>query len=325
MNNKRIFIRCIGVICGAFVASSLLSCGGNSGSGTQEGTKPQPPPFFIGNHAKTTYIHDDFALYWNQLTPESEGFWGQIENTRGQYDWRKLDTLYRFAEQYGLPVKAHTLISRDIAPNWLSGLSPGLLAEEMESWIRDYCARYPNTSMINVVYNAMPGHSNTGVFANAMGQGWVVQSFQWAREYCPDSVLILDDYALLSTDTEAFIEWVAPIISSGFVDAIGVQAQELEGVSVQTINANLDKLSALGLPIYISEWDIGEEDDARQLDIMQQQFPILYNHPSVAGITYWGYIAGHQFTPNVHLLNEDGSPRPAMVWLQNYLEKNPKD
>lgn len=321
MNNKRIFVFVSGII----ITSGLAACGGQSDSNPVNEPNPALPSFFVGNNANTRHIREDFSVYWNQLTPEFQGFWGQVENIRGQNDWQYLDTLYQFAEQHNLPVKAHALISQDFAPAWLSSLPPALFAEEMETWIQDYCARYPNTPMINVVYNAMPGHSSTAVFAKALGEDWVVQSFKWAREHCPNSVLILDDYALLSTDTDAFIDWAAPVILSGFVDAIGTQAQSLENVDTSVIAANLDKLATLGLPIYISQWEIAEEDDAQQLTIMQQQLPIFYNHPSVAGITYWGYVENQQFTQNVYLLNEDDSPRPALTWLQTYLEDHPRE
>lgn len=325
MNNKRIFFRRHTGVYGVIAALSLSACGGQKDSNPIGESGPELPPFFFGNSATTNHLRDDFSTYWNQMTPEFQGFWGQVENIRGQHNWQHLDALYDFAEQHDIPVKAHALISTDLAPAWISGLSAAIVAEEMESWIQDYCTRYPNTPMINVVYNAMPGHSSTTVFAKALGENWVEQAFKWAREHCPNSVLILDDYALLSTDTEAFIAWATPIISSGFVDAIGAQAQLLEAVSTTAIVTNLDKLETLGLPIYISHWEISEADDAAQLAIMQQQLPIFYNHPSVAGITYWGYVEGQQFAQNVHLLNNDDSPRPAMTWLQNYLEEHPRD
>jgi len=312
-------------VCGVLVTSTLLSCGGNSTSNTPGDTKPQLPAFFVGNHMNTANISEDFSSYWNQLTPEFEGFWSMAENIRNQYTWEKLDTIYAFAAQHNIPVKANALISKDLAPAWIGGLPAEGLAVEMENWIQDYCTRYPQTPMINVVYNAMPGHSDTRVFANALGEDWVIQTFEWAREYCQEAVLILDDYRILSVDTDAFIEWATPIIASGFVDAIGAQAHGLEEVSAQLIATNLDKLATLGLPIYISEWDIGEEDDAQQLEIMQQQLPVFYNHPAVAGITYWGYIANQQFISGANLLNDDGTPRPAMVWLQDYLRDNPRD
>lgn len=323
MINQSNLAQCKNAIYAALIASVLLSCGGNSTP--HEGTSPELPPFFIGNHARTTFIRDDFPLYWSQLTPEVDGFWGSVENYRNNYDWQRLDALYKFAEQHALTLKAHALISRDMLPNWANSLGPTDFAKEIESWIQDYCSRFPNTAMINVVYNGMPGHANMTIFANALGPDWAIRAFKLARQYCPDSVLILDDYYLLSKDTDLFLEWAAPIIASGFVDAIGVQAQELENVNIQDVSANLDKLAALGLPIYISEWDIAEQDDARQLELMQQQFPIFYHHPAVAGITYWGYIANQQFIRNANLLNEDDSPRPAMTWLQNYLEENPRN
>ena len=313
-------------VCGILIASTLLSCGGTQEPEPQN-TGPQIPPFFIGNHATIHNIREDFSLYWNQLTPESAGFWGSIENTRGQYNWAQLDTIYQFAGQYNLPVKAHALISYEMAPPWLGNLilMQDLFREEMESGIRDYCARYPNTPMIDVIYNAMPRLGVSRVFENGLGPDWAVQSFKWAREYCPNSVLILEEHSLLTTDADRFIEWATPIIASGFVDAIGASARALEEVGPETIEANLNKLASLGLPIYISEWDIAEEDDEQQLTIMQQQLPIFYNHPSVAGITYWGYIEGQQFTSNVYLLRKDGTQRPAMAWMLNYIQENPRN
>ena len=31
----------------------------------------------------------DFANYWNKLTPENAGKWGSVEAVRGQFDWTK--------------------------------------------------------------------------------------------------------------------------------------------------------------------------------------------------------------------------------------------
>jgi arabinoxylan arabinofuranohydrolase len=302
------------------ITSTLCACGGT----TTSTPKPELPEFFIGNHAAKSTSRDDFARYWQQITPESDGFWLSVEHTRNQYDWARLDALYAFAAQQKVPVKANALISPNGSPAWVNGLQAKNLAAEIQTWIKDYCARYPNTPMINVVQNAMPGHSNTQVFANALGKDWVIQTFKWAREYCPDAVLILDDYPLLTADTDKFIDWVTPIVASGFVDAIGVQAHNLEDENAQILAANLAKIAAVGLPLYISEWEIGEEDDALQLAIMQQQLPIFYQHPSVQGITFWGYIAQAQFVSGANLLNEDNTPRPAFEWLQNYVKAHPK-
>ena len=78
-------------------------------------------------------------------------------------------------------------------------------------------------------------------------------------------------------------------------------------------------MAALGLPIYISEYDVARTNDQEQLSIMQQQFPLFYNHPSVAGITLWGYVVGSTWVNGSGLIQSNGTPRPAMTWLMNYL------
>lgn len=83
----------------------------------------------------------------------------------------------------------------------------------------------------------------------------------------------------------------------------------------------LDKLAATGLPIYISEYDIDQANDAEQLRVMQSQFPMFWSHPAVAGITLWGYVSGATWKPNTGLLSASGQPRPALRWLMQYLER----
>ena len=76
------------------------------------------------------------------------------------------------------------------------------------------------------------------------------------------------------------------------------------------------------MPIYISEYEAEASDDAEQLAVMQGYFPILYTHPSVRGITYWGYIVGSTWRTGTGLIRQDGTPRPAMEWLMGYLGRD---
>ena len=52
---------------------------------------------------------------------------------------------------------------------------------------------------------------------------------------------------------------------------------------------------------------------------MQQQFPLLYDHPSVVGITLWGYVNGATWKPHTGLLSSDGVERPALTWLVDFV------
>jgi GH35 family endo-1,4-beta-xylanase len=307
--------------CGGGGFSEWMHCNGVIGFGTVSGgTDPGPlPPFFVGNITTNGAVRSDFLQYWDQITPENEGKWASVESTRDVYNWSGLDRAYNFAMANNIPFKQHTFIWGNQSPGWINTLSPAEQAAEIEEWIRDYCARYPNTAMIDVVNEATPGHAPAAYAQSAFGNNWIIRSFQLARQYCPNAVLILNDYNVLSWDTDRFIQMARPAVEAGVVDALGAQGHGLEGQSLSSIQNKLNQVAALGLPIYISEYDVARTNDQEQLQIMQQQFPLFYNHPSVAGITLWGYVVGSTWVNGSGLVHPNGTRRPAMNWLMNYL------
>jgi len=302
-----------------FSENGSLSSVSSSSSSSSHSTGGKFPPFFVGNITTRGNVRSDFAQYWDQITAENEGKWASVEGTRDQYNWSGIDRVYNFAKQNGMPYKQHTFVWGNQSPNWINNLSASEQAAEIEEWIRDYCTRYPDTEMIDVVNEATPGHAPAGYAQNAFGNNWVTRSFELARKYCPNSVLILNDYNVLRWNTEQFIEMARPAINAGVVDAIGLQSHGLETISFSELQRNLDRIASLGLPIYISEYDVAENNDQRQLAIMQEQFPLFYKHPSVKGITIWGYLSGATWVDGTGLINSNGSHRPAMDWLMNYI------
>jgi GH35 family endo-1,4-beta-xylanase len=308
--------------CGGGGFSEWMHCNGVIGFGNVSGGGgggPGLPAFFVGNITTNGSVRSDFLQFWDQITPENEGKWGSVEGTRDVYNWSGLDAAYNFAMQNNIPFKQHTFIWGNQAPGWIHNLSPAEKAAEIEEWIRDYCARYPNTALIDVVNEATPGHAPAGFAQDAFGSNWIIRSFQLARQYCPNAVLILNDYNVLSWDTEAFIQMATPAVNAGVVDALGAQAHGLESWALSDISRKLNQVAALGLPIYITEYDVARTNDQEQLQIMQTQFPLFYNHQSVAGVTLWGYVVGSTWVNGSGLINTNGTRRPAMNWLMNYL------
>lgn len=160
-----------------------------------------------------------------------------------------------------IPVRAHTFVWGSQQPNWIDALSPNEQAAEIEEWIQDYCTRYPDTQFIDVVNEATPGHAPAEYARSAFGNNWIIRSFELAREHCPNAVLILNDYNVLSWNTEEFIAMAQPAVNAGVVDAIGLQAHGLEDWSLSDVTRKLNQIAALGLPIYISEYDVARPND----------------------------------------------------------------
>ncbi|MCP8897821.1 endo-1,4-beta-xylanase [Gilvimarinus xylanilyticus] len=325
--------------CGAGSYSEMLHCSGSIGFGnpfdgssssssssSSSGNPGNPdfPEFFVGNITTNGSVRSDFTQYWDQITPENEGKWGSVEGTRDQYNWGPLDDIYDYARASGIPVKAHVLVWGSQRPSWIDGLSAAEQRAEIEEWIVDYCERYPDTEMIDVVNEALPSHAPANYAENAYGSDWITESFRLAREHCPNAVLIYNDYNFMTWDTDAIIDMIRPAVNSGYVDAIGLQAHGLYNPrvwSAQEIEDKLDQIASLGLPLYISEYDIQESNDQQQLEYMQTHFPIFYNHPDVAGITLWGYVVGATWREGTGLMTSNGQQRPAMQWLMEYLNR----
>lgn len=281
-------------------------------------------PFFLGNITTSGQVRDDFVDFWDQITPENEGKWGSVEATRDNYNWGPLDRIYEYARANDIPVKAHTLVWGSQRPSWIDSLSPSEQAVEIEQWIRDYCDRYPDTQLIDVVNESTPGHAPAEYARSAFGDDWIIRSFELTRLYCPNAVLILNDYNVLSWNTTEFIDMARPVVEAGVVDAIGLQAHGLEDWSLTELTNKLNRIADFGLPIYVSEYDVARTNDQEQLRIYQEQFPLFYNHPSVKGITLWGYVYDRTWVEGSGLIQENGEFRPAMTWLMDYIRANPK-
>jgi endo-1,4-beta-xylanase len=310
-------------------AGGMGTAGMSGAAGGASGAGGAPPALkkFCGNITTGGQVRPDFIQYWDQITPENEGKWGSVEGTRNQMNWAGLDRVHDYAKQHNIPFKQHNFVWGSQQPSWLNGLSQADQRAEVEEWIRLFCERYPDTQMIDVV-NEPPPHTTpvyTAALGGAGGSGydWIVQAFKWARQYCPNSILILNDYNTIeyANDNSHFIDIVNKIKAAGApIDAIGAQAHAAHSMATNTVQMYLDKLaSSTGLPIYISEYDIDAADDNQQKMVMQSQFTMFWNDDNVKGITLWGYIQGQTWQTNSGIMSSSGSMRPAMTWLMQFL------
>lgn len=290
---------------------------------------PVPPAMgekFVGNITTRGQVRSDFARYWNQITPENEGKWGSVEGTRDQYNWGPLDRIYEFARANNIPVKAHTFVWGAQAPNWINNLSPAEQRAEIEEWMRDYCARYPDTAIIDVVNEAVEGHAPANYARSAFGNDWIAESFKLARRHCPNAILVYNDFNFLTWDTDPILNVIRSALDQGVIDAVGLQAHSWNDPkrwSAAEIKEKLDYIHQQtgNLPMYISEYDVEDlgMGDQYQLEIFREQFPVFYEHPAVVGVTLWGYVVGTTWRDGTGIIQSNGAHRPAMDWLMEYL------
>jgi endo-1,4-beta-xylanase len=279
---------------------------------------------FLGNILSSSQPDPDFATYWNQATPGVAGKWGSVEPTRGLMEWSGLDAMYHYAQRHGFVFKQHNFIWDQQQPPWMESLPPDQQKLEVTKWISQFGQRYPDTQLIDVVNEPLhdPPHYKSALGGDgSTGWDWVIWAFSTARQYCPRSKLLLNEYNVLSnaTDLERFIAIIKILKQRNLIDGIGVQGHGLESVSDTTIRSSLNRLGSLKLPIYVSELDLNIADDDSQKRRYKSLFPILWKHPAVRGVTLWGYKQNHTWKPDTYLLRADGSEREALVWLKEYM------
>ena len=154
---------------------------------------------------------------------------------------------------------------------------------------------------------------------------FITTAFKMARERWPNAVLIYNDYNTLHWQKNEGIELVQTIIKNGApVDAYGQQAHDAGDFPDADSWARVltEVHDAVKIPLYITEYDIGEADDQRQKNIIANQIPFLWETPWIAGITIWGYINGSTWRKNTGIMNSDGTDRAAMTWLRQYFKDN---
>ncbi|WP_349811988.1 endo-1,4-beta-xylanase [Xanthomonas dyei] len=281
-----------------------------------------------------------FAQYWNKLTPENGGKWGKVEAVRDQMDWRTLDTAYRFAKANGMPFQMHVMVWGNQQPEWIKSLPPAEQRREIEQWFAAVAQRYPDIDLLEVVnepLNDPPSKADTGGGnylqalggEGASGWEWVLQSFRLARQHFPHTKLMINDYSITNNTqaTQKYLQIVRLLQREQLVDAIGIQEHAFEttpNVAMSVHRSNLDALAATGLPIYITEFDLDGPSDAQQLADYQRVFPIFWEHPAVRGITLWGFRPGlWRDKDAAYLVRGDGSERPALTWLRDYVAAHP--
>ncbi|WP_206683997.1 endo-1,4-beta-xylanase [Pontibacter beigongshangensis] len=305
-------------------------------------------PKFLGNIYSTAQL-SDFKRYWNQVAPENAGKWGSVEATRDVMSWSSLDAAYKLAKDNNFPFRMHVLVWGNQQPSWIENLPAAEQLQEIREWFAAVAERYPDIDHLEVVNEPISdpprkvnsADQGSGNYIGALGGSgttgwdWVLTSFRLAREYFPKSKLIVNEYNLTSSTprTQQYVGLINLLKAENLIDLVGIQGHyfSTRNVPAATILSNLNLIAATNLPVYITEFDIDDrglnqtpanrtQADQYQLGEYKRIFPIFWEHPSVQGVTLWGFRPGMWRTDQgAMLVNTDGSERPALAWLREYV------
>jgi endo-1,4-beta-xylanase len=295
-----------------------------------------------------------FPQYFNQVTPENAGKWGSAAGTSrtAAMRWGNLDSAYTFAQTNGMKFNFHVLVWGNQQPTWMAALPAEEQLVEIKKWFAAVAERYPKIEWLQVVneplhdppdctHSANQGNNcnASGNYARALGGAngtdgtgwdWILNAFRLAKQYFPNTKLMLNDYSITNSDsaTTQYLQIINILKRENLIDVVGEQGHAFSTTgNMAQHKANLDRLAATGVKLQITELDIdgvaagGVPGDEVQLRAYRRIFPVFWEHPAVQGVTLWGFRPGLWRTKEgANLVRKDGSERPALQWLRTYLQ-----
>lgn len=313
---------------------------------------------FLGN-VYASHALPDFAKYFNQVTPENSGKWASVEVQRDSFNWAALDQARQFAKTHNFPFRFHVMVWGAQQPTWLENLPQAEQVAEIKEWFAAVSTRYSGENapayveVVNEPLNQPPFYKaalsslNAELNTEAGEYDWIVNAFKLGRQYFPaQTKLMINEYGIENTPSlnRRYADIIRLLKAANLVDVVGMQGHTFStkkyGGTYAALNSNLksnlDNLAQLGLPIQITELDIegdlyfdanGEpqdggttaQKDSFQLAEYQRIFSLYWNHPSVIGITLWGWRPGlWQNDAAAYLIDPcTGQERPALQWLNS--------
>ena len=277
------------------------------------------------------------AREFNMLTAENALKWGAIRPSRGRFDFGPGDRLVAFARAHGMKVRGHCLAWSEYNPGWLvkGNFTParmsGLLREHIGRVMRHYRGRVFAWDVVNEVFLAdgtvepSVWYDQPGIGLKGKGTAYVERAFRWARAADPDALLFYNDYDTegVNPKSDAVYAMVKDFRARGVpIDGVGIQAHivDLEAKDLDTLEANLARLAALGLQIHITEMDVGlpvgadgrAADEAtlrRQAEIYRRVADACLRQPRCTAFQTWGFTDKYTWIPDF-TKGAKGAPLP---------------
>lgn len=246
--------------------------------------------------------------------------WRRPEWTRQSFQWlRDRDFL----------IKGHTLVwgSWSQTPSWLRQYEddPEELQRRILLHIKNMAAATRDHVHQWDVLNEPMSHRD---IIEIVGIEGVAQWFRTAREAMPGVELVINDFDLIGNNgspnrQQKFIAFVEALLAEGApIDAIGFQSHfwSTRLTPPESIWRIIDRFAALGLDLYVTEFDMNYPDEKVQADYTRDFLTAWFSHPATNGFLMWGFYGdAHWFGEAGALFRTNWEPKPNALEYQRLL------
>jgi len=261
------------------------------------------------------------AREFNQVEPESEMKFGPIHPAPHQYRFSPADTLVAFARRNRMAVRGHTLVWHRQQPAWVTEgrFTPAQLSTILHEHIRKVVGHYAGTVYAWDVVNESfreDGSLRPTIWFNSpgigrYGTGYIEQAFRWAKEADPRALLFYNDYNAEdgNAKSDAIYQMAREFKTRGVpIDGVGLQMHLTTKIaSLLSVEANIRRLTELGLQIQITELDVrlpvdaagtaSVMDIAKQAEIYGEIVSLCLKFSHCTAIQTWGVTDQYSWIP----------------------------
>jgi endo-1,4-beta-xylanase len=279
------------------------------------------------------------------LTAENVMKFGPIHPRPDEYNFRAADDIVDFAEANHMQVRGHTLVWHIQLPEWLTHHS--WTREELLERLRDHIttvvSRYRGRiAAWDVVNEAVDddGSLRKTIWLEGIGPEYIELAFQWAHEADPEALLFYNDYGAegMGSKSDAVYNLVKDLVSRDVpIHGVGMQfhANLQWDIRPSDLEANISRLSDLGLMVHITEMDVRIEEPVRDSEMDEQAH--IYHQvartclatEACQALVFWGFTDKYSWIPYILegwgsalLLDESYDPKPAYKAIVSALTGN---
>lgn len=258
----------------AFAGLLLTGCSGSKkatgANGTPSLRETFKDDFYIGTAMNDVQIEEKdpqaaalIQQQFNAVTPEDVMKAENIHPAWNRYNFELSDKLVAYAQKHNLVVNAHTLI-------WHSQLPPFIRRTTGADSVRQYFTNHINTvasrydgkvyswDVVNEALNE-DGTIRKSIFANKLGDDFVVEAFRLAQKAAPNTKLYYNDFNIEQPKKRAgAIALIKKIQAAGVrIDGVGIQGHwRSYYIPLKDIEESIIEFSKLGIKVMFTELDL---------------------------------------------------------------------
>ncbi|XP_030455319.2 endo-1,4-beta-xylanase 1-like [Syzygium oleosum] len=248
--------------------------------------------------------HFNWAVFGNELK------WYWTEPQQGNLNYRDADEMLAFCDKNGKQTRGHCIfweVEGQVQP-WVRALNRNDLTKAVQNRLTGLLTRYKGRFQHYDVNNEMLHGS---FYQDRLGKGIRATMFSTAHQLDPSAQLFVNDYHVedggdAKSSPEKYAQHVLDLQKQNApVGGIGIQGH-IDSPVGSIVCSALDKLAAVGLPIWFTELDVSSNNEYVRADDLEVMLREAFAHPAVEGVMLWGFWELFMSRENAHLVDAEG-------------------